>query len=63
MMPKLIALALRRMPGSMPSIGTPNISDRGHGVNVEPVGEGLAQRRRVGHVRQHAKLDLAVIRR
>ena len=32
-------------------------------MDVEPVGEGLAQRRRVGHVREHAKLDLAVIGR
>ncbi len=61
MMPKLIALALRRIFGSMPSIGTPNISRRRHGVNVEPVGEGLAERRRVGHMCQDTKLDLAVI--
>ena len=54
MMPKLIALARRRMAGSMPSIGTPNISRRGHGVDVEPVGEGLAQAsgcRRYGRAR------------
>ena len=36
---------------------------RGHGVDVEPVGEGLAQRRRVGHMGKHAKLDLAVVGR
>ena len=30
-------------------------------MDVEPVGEGLAQRRRVGHVGEHAKLDLAVV--
>ena len=32
-------------------------------MNVEPVGEGLAQRRRVGHMGEHAKLDLAVVGR
>ena len=62
-MPKLIALARRRD-------GRVHAFDRhaehlgcGHGVDVEPVGEGLAQRRRVGHMGEHAKLDLAVVRR
>ncbi len=36
---------------------------RRHGVNVEAVGEGLCEGRRVGHVGKHAKLDLAVVRR
>ena len=61
MMPKLMALALA------PDARV-HALDRhaehfrcGHGVNVEPVGEGLAQCRRVGHVRKHAQLDLAVV--
>ena len=34
---------------------------RRHGVDVEPVGEGLPQRRDVGHMGEHAQLDLAVV--
>ncbi len=34
---------------------------RGHGVDVEPVGEGLDELRDVGDVREHAQLDLAVV--
>ena len=34
---------------------------RRHGVNVEPVREGLRQLRDVGDVGQHAQLDLAVV--
>ena len=32
-------------------------------MNVEPLGEGAFQRRDVGHVGQHAQLDLAVVGR
>ena len=42
-------------------MGTPNISERRHGVNVETVRKSLAQGRRVGHMGEHAQLDLAVI--
>ncbi len=36
---------------------------RGHGVNVQPVGERLSQLRNVGHMGQYAKFDLAVVGR
>jgi hypothetical protein len=41
MMPKLIALALRRTIGSMPSTGTPKTWRSGHGVDVLALVEGL----------------------
>ena len=47
----------------MPSTGTPNISRRRHGVDVEAVGEGLPQLRDVGDMGEHAQLDLAVVGR
>ena len=54
MMPKLIALARRRTCGSMPGHGKVEHFARRHGVNVEALGEGLAQLRNVGHVGEHA---------
>ena len=61
MMPKLIALARRRTFGSMPFDRHAEHLRRGHGVDVEAFVEGLHELRDVGHVREHAQLDLAVV--
>ena len=61
MMPKLIALARRRISAGMPSTGTPNISEAVDGVDVEAVREGALQLRDVADVGQQPQLDLAVV--
>jgi len=58
MMPKLIALARRRTSPGMSLIGTPNISDAVHGVNVEPVAKRLLQHGYIGDLRQQPQFDL-----
>ncbi len=55
MMPKLIALARRRISLGMPSTGTAEHLGCGHGVDIYPVGKGLAQLRNVGHMGEYAQ--------
>ena len=61
MMPKLIALARRRVIGSMPSIGTPNTSLAVRAWMSSPLAKLSSQHRQVGDVGQQPQLDLRVV--
>ena len=61
MMPKLIALARRRTSARHALDRHAEHLGRRHGVDVETFREGMLQLRDVGHVREHAQLDLAVV--
>ncbi len=61
MMPKLMALALRRTSGSMPSTGTPNIWLAVIAWMSRPSRKASLQRRDVGDVRQQPQLDLRIV--
>jgi hypothetical protein len=62
-MPKLIALARRRVSAGMPSTGTPKHLGSGHGRGCQALGEGLLQLRDVADVGQQPQLDLGCSRR
>ena len=63
MMPKLIALARRRISAGMPSHRNTEHFRCGYRMDIGAVGKGLPKLRNIGHMGKHPEFDLAVVGR